>query len=141
MTKTTIAPEQPAEETLAAEARHDGPVDAPAPGVAAAPVSGRFESFEDFYPLYIGEHQHPTNRRMHVVGTGFVVFCLVMVVLEGLIDGAGWLVLAPIVGYGMAWAGHYFFEKNQPATFTYPLWSLMGDFRMFWEVVTQKRAW
>jgi hypothetical protein len=108
---------------------------------AALPAGERFQSFDDFYPFYIGEHQHPTNRRMHVVGTGIVVFCLVMVLLDGLIDGAGWLVLAPLVGYGMAWAGHYFFEKNQPATFTYPLWSLMGDFKMAWEVVTQKRAW
>jgi hypothetical protein len=48
---------------------------------------------------------------------------------------------AGVVGYAFAWIGHFFFEKNKPATFTYPVWSLMGDFRMFFEIVTGKRAW
>ena len=47
----------------------------------------------------------------------------------------------PLVGYGFAWVGHFFFEKNRPATFQYPLWSLMGDWRMFFETVTGKRRW
>ena len=50
-----------------------------------------------------------------------------------------WLLAMPVVGYGFAWVGHFFFEKNRPATFQYPLWSLMGDWRMFWETVTGKR--
>jgi hypothetical protein len=47
----------------------------------------------------------------------------------------------PLVGYGFAWVGHFVFEKNTPATFKYPLWSLMGDFRLFFETVTGKRRW
>jgi hypothetical protein len=50
-----------------------------------------------------------------------------------------WLLAMPLVGYGFAWVGHFFFEKNRPATFQYPLWSLMGDWRMFWETVSGKR--
>ncbi len=58
----------------------------------------------------------------------------------GVVGGIEYLIAAPIVGYGFAWAGHFFFEKNKPATFTYPAWSLMGDFRMFGETITGKRA-
>jgi hypothetical protein len=101
----------------------------------------RFETFEDFYPYYISEHSHPDNRRLHVIGTGLAILCLSQVVLWGVWGGLKYLILAGIIGYGFAWAGHYFIEKNKPATFTYPAWSLMGDFRMFWEVVTRKRAW
>ena len=50
-----------------------------------------------------------------------------------------WLLGMPLIGYGFAWVGHFFFEKNKPATFKYPLWSLMGDWRMFFETVTGKR--
>jgi hypothetical protein len=106
---------------------------------AAAPP--HFDSFEAFYPYYISEHSHPDNRRLHVVGTGLAILCLTQVVMWGVIGGFWSLVWAAIFGYGFAWAGHYFIEKNKPATFTYPAWSLMGDFRMFWEVVTRKRAW
>ena len=52
---------------------------------------------------------------------------------------AWWLLAMPVVGYGFAWVGHFFFEKNKPATFTYPAWSLMGDFKMFGETITGKR--
>jgi hypothetical protein len=101
----------------------------------------RFETFEDFYPYYLSEHANPINRRIHVIGTGLAILCLLQVAMWGLVGGFKYLVLAAIVGYGFAWAGHYFVEKNKPATFTYPAWSLMGDFKMFWEVVTLKRAW
>jgi hypothetical protein len=111
------------------------------PASAYASTPPRFETFEEFYPYYISEHSHPDNRRLHVIGTGLAILCLTQVVMWGVIGGFWSLIWAAIFGYGFAWAGHYFIEKNKPATFTYPAWSLMGDFKMFWEVVTRKRAW
>jgi hypothetical protein len=106
-----------------------------------ASAQPRFETFEAFYPYYIDEHSQPNTRRLHVIGTGLAILCLSQVVMWGVIGGFNYLVWAVILGYGFAWAAHYFVEKNKPATFTYPAWSLMGDFKMFWEVVTRKRAW
>lgn len=113
----------------------------PGTNTYAAPPP-RFESFEAFYPYYLSEHSHRDNRRLHVVGTGLALFLLAqMLLFHGIWDGLGLIVWAAVIGYGFAWAGHYFIEKNKPATFTYPAWSLMGDFKMFWEVVTRKRDW
>lgn len=106
------------------------------PGGARAPQK-RFGSFAAFYPFYISEHRNRVSRRLHVVGTGLVIVCLI----AGLLADARWFIAAPLCGYAFAWVGHFFFEKNRPATFTYPLWSLMGDFRMFFEVLTGRRAW
>ncbi len=96
----------------------------------------KYQSFAEFYPFYISEHANRTSRRLHVTGTGLVV-CSALAGL--LLDLRLWIAL-PFIGYGFAWAGHFFFEKNRPATFEYPLFSLMGDFRLFFEVVTGKRA-
>ena len=71
-----------------------------------------------------------------MVGTGLVLVVLVTALVT---RNAWWLLAAPVVGYGFAWVGHFFFEKNRPATFKYPLWSLMGDWRMFFETITGKR--
>jgi len=97
----------------------------------------RYRSFSTFYPFYLTEHVHPTSRRLHVVGTSLVIACLVM----GVLVSARWFIAAPLVGYGFAWVGHFVFEKNRPATFKYPLYSLAGDFRLWFEVVTGKRRW
>ena len=97
---------------------------------------GRYASFEAFYPYYIHEHSNRTCRRIHVVGTGLVILAFVAFLLT---LNAWWLLAMPLIGYGFAWVGHFFFEKNRPATFRYPLWSLMGDWRMFFETVTGKR--
>ena len=96
----------------------------------------RYPSFAAFYPYYIHEHSNRTCRRIHVIGTG-----LVLVILAGAILSRNpwWLLAMPPVGYGFAWIGHFFFEKNRPATFKYPLWSLMGDFRLFFETVSGRR--
>jgi hypothetical protein len=110
-----------------------------APHEADNAAPARFASFEEFYPFYLSEHQNVISRRLHIIGTGLVCFCLLNVVLWGLIGGLKFLIAAPIVGYGFAWVGHFFFEKNKPATFTYPAWSLLGDFRMFGETITGKR--
>ena len=100
------------------------------------PTGERFQSFSAFYPYYIHEHSNRTCRRIHVVGTGLVIaaFAAFVVTLN-----AWWLLAMPLIGYGFAWVGHFFFEKNRPATFKYPLWSLMGDFRLFFETVSGKR--
>lgn len=99
------------------------------------PSAERYASFEAFYPFYIHEHSNRTCRRIHVVGTGLVIASFAL----GLFVSPWWFVATPLVGYGFAWVGHFVFEKNRPATFTYPLWSLMGDFRLFFETVTGRR--
>jgi hypothetical protein len=97
----------------------------------------RYRSFAEFYPFYLGEHTHPVSRRLHFVGTSVALALLV----AALASRNGWLLLAALAqGYAFAWAGHYFFEHNRPATFRYPLYSFMGDWRMWWEIVTGRRA-
>jgi hypothetical protein len=87
----------------------------------------RFSSYEEFWPFYVSQHLHPVCRALHFVGTTCVLAALAAAVLLS----ARWLLAAPLAGYGFAWFGHFFFERNKPATFTYPLWSLRGDFRMY----------
>ncbi len=95
--------------------------------------SERFNSFSEFYPYYLEEHRHPTCRRLHYVGS-----LLVLVVLGyALISGQWlWLLALPVIGYGFAWVGHFAFERNRPATFQYPLYSLMGDWVMLKDMLT-----
>ena len=93
----------------------------------------KYKTFWSFYPYYLSEHKNSTSRTLHIIGTGLIFVCLV----AGIITGRWfWLILIPFVGYGFAWFGHYFFEKNKPATFTYPLYSLGSDFVMFWHTIT-----
>ena len=99
-------------------------------------MSEGFASFREFYPFYLGEHQNRTCRRLHFVGTSFALGFIVLAILRG---DPRWLLAALLSGYAFAWVGHFFFEKNRPATFKYPLWSLMGDWRMFFETVSGKR--
>ena len=101
----------------------------PAPGE-------RYPSFKAFYPYYIHEHSNRTCRRIHIVGSALVL----VIVAVAIVTLNPWFRLAALfIGYGFAWVGHFFFEKNRPATFQYPLWSLMGDWRMFFETVSGKR--
>jgi hypothetical protein len=87
----------------------------------------KLSSYEEFWPYYVSEHSLPSTRTLHFVGTTLVLVCFAL----GVLVSPWWLLAAPLAGYGFAWAGHFFFEHNRPATFTYPLWSLRGDFRMF----------
>ncbi len=91
----------------------------------SAPVP--YTSFADFYPDYLRAHQNRTNRRLHFLGTTLVILMLVTIFATG---AWIWLFLVPVAGYGPAWAGHFYFERNRPATFKHPLYSLIGDFRM-----------
>lgn len=97
----------------------------------------RIASFAEFYPYYLGEHRNPTCRRLHFLGTSLVIGVILAAIATG---RPGLLWALPVVGYGPAWAGHFFFEKNRPATFRYPLWSLAGDFRMYWQTLTGRLA-
>lgn len=97
-------------------------------------MSKEIQSFTEFYPYYLSEHQNRTCRLLHVVGSTLVLIELAALLTQPL-SGLWWFVL-PLTGYGFAWVGHFFFEKNRPATFTYPLWSLMGDWVMFAQIIT-----
>jgi len=90
-------------------------------------------TFAEFYPHYLAEHQNRTCRRLHFIGTSLLILLAIFILLSG-----AWslLILLPVIGYGFAWAGHFFFEKNRPATFTWPLFSLIGDFVMFRDMLT-----
>lgn len=94
-----------------------------------------FASFRDFYPYYLGEHSNRLCRRMHFVGSSLVIADVLLAIFS---DRWSWLWLAPVLGYGFAWIGHYVYEKNRPATFRHPLYSLMGDWVMYWQVLRGK---
>ena len=87
-----------------------------------------YRSFEDFYPFYLTEHSRSGTRRLHFTGTLLVLLTLAYAVAT---QRWGFLILVPLFGYGFAWVGHFAVEKNRPATFQHPLYSLAGDFRMF----------
>ena len=91
-------------------------------------MTARFASFSDFYPFYLGEHSDRTCRRLHFAGTALVILTVFVALASGRF---GLLWAAPLFGYGFAWIGHFFFEKNKPATFSHPFYSLLGDFVMF----------
>lgn len=92
-----------------------------------------FASFREFYPFYLDEHRHPVSRRLHFLGSCGV---LVLAAVAGATGNAWWLLAALACGYGCAWVGHFVFEKNRPATFTHPLYSFMGDWVMFKDILT-----
>jgi hypothetical protein len=92
-----------------------------------------YTNLKDFYPYYLTEHQNPISRTLHFIGTSLILMLLVY----GLWTGNYWkLFWIPVLGYGFAWVGHFFFEKNKPATFKYPGMSLASDFIMFWHILT-----
>jgi hypothetical protein len=96
-------------------------------------MAGDFQSFREFYPYYLSEHSDRTCRRLHFVGTALLIAVAVFATLT-----ARWALMwfLPLVGYGFAWTGHFFFEHNRPATFKYPFYSLAGDFVMFRDMLT-----
>ena len=97
----------------------------------------RFATFREFYPFYLSEHRNPTCRKLHFAGSTLVLVLLA----AGIATGNGWYFAAiPFAGYGFAWVGHFGFEKNRPATFKYPAWSLAGDWVMYWQLLTGKLA-
>lgn len=95
----------------------------------------QYTSFAEFYPFYLQEHANRTCRRLHFIGSTLVLLTAAYALLSGKLILLFWL---PVIGYGFAWVGHFVFEKNRPATFKYPLYSLMGDWVMFKDMLTGK---
>jgi hypothetical protein len=98
-------------------------------------MTKEYKSFATFYPFYLSQHQNKTCRRLHFVGS---LLILVLITYACLIQQFKLLFFIPLIGYGFAWVGHFIFERNKPATFTYPLYSLLGDWVMFKDILIGK---
>jgi hypothetical protein len=98
---------------------------------AAAPKDSGFRSFAAFYAFYLSEHRHPVSRVLHYLGTWGAVLCIAAFIATGQLL---WLLGVALCGYTFAWIGHFCFERNRPATFRFPFYSLASDFRMWWEL-------
>jgi hypothetical protein len=92
----------------------------------------RYRSFGEFYAFYLSEHANRVSRRLHFAGTSIALLLLVLAVVNG---APRLVLLALLQGYALAWIGHFFFEKNRPATFRHPVYSFLGDWRMWWDVL------
>lgn len=96
-----------------------------------------YRTLGEFYPYYLTEHRNTTCRVLHFIGTGTALLTL----LAAVVTTTWWLLpVALVLGYGPAWVGHFFFERNRPATFTYPLFSLVSDFRLFFEILLGRQG-
>ncbi|MCY0909376.1 MAG: DUF962 domain-containing protein [Sulfobacillus thermosulfidooxidans] len=94
----------------------------------------RIHSFNEFWPFYLQEHQKPATRLFHFIGTGGAIVLLLLALLT---LNAWYLVLSVGVGYALAWYSHFFIEKNRPATWRYPVYSLQADVLLFWLMLTR----
>jgi hypothetical protein len=93
----------------------------------------RYKSFSEFWPFYVKEHSQPGTRLLHLIGTSIGI----VVMIYFIATGRWWLFPVGLIpGYGGAWIGHFLIEKNKPATFQYPLWSFMGDYKMIAMMIT-----
>jgi|SRR5450631_2493075 hypothetical protein len=95
----------------------------------------RFASFGEFYLFYLSEHANVVSRRLHFTGSSLVLGCLLAALTTG---NAWWLLGALLCGYGFAWVGHFFFERKRPATFSHPVYSFIGDWVMYKDLLTGK---
>ena len=95
----------------------------------------RYKSFSEFWPFYVAEHSKPGTRALHLIGTSLGIAVMIYFIATG-----RWYLfpLGFIPGYGCAWLAHFVIEKNRPATFQYPLWSFMGDYKMIAMMLTGK---
>jgi hypothetical protein len=95
-------------------------------------MSQSFKSFAEFYPYYLGEHQNRVCRALHFVGS---IGVLGLLGRAWITSDPRWVLAALLCGYGFAWIGHFFFEKNRPATFKHPLYSFVSDWVMFKDIL------
>lgn len=95
----------------------------------------KFKSLNEFYPFYLSEHANITCRRLHFIGSTFVLIFMGIAIYTGKLN---WLFAALVSGYGFAWIGHFFFEHNRPATFKYPFYSFISDWIMYTHIFTGK---
>lgn len=108
------------------------------PAVQIKGSDGRYKTLTEFYPFYLSQHEDSTCRRLHFVGTTCVIG---VAATAALTKNAKLLWALPVVGYGFAWVGHFFFEENKPATFKYPLYSLVCDFKMYKDILLGRIDW
>ena len=93
-------------------------------------------NFEEFYEFYLTQHSNKNNMRLHFIGTTLVVLLVVLAIFTRQFR---LLLLCPLVGYSFARTGHFLFEKNKPAAFKKPLYSLICDFKMWFEILSFRR--
>ncbi|MFT5541140.1 MAG: hypothetical protein ACI97K_000803 [Glaciecola sp.] len=98
-------------------------------------MENKYKSFSEFYPYYLSEHENTTCRQLHFIGSALILILITYVLFSGQYI---LLWLLPVVGYGFAWVGHFFYEHNKPATFQYPFYSFMGDWVMFKDILSGK---
>ena len=96
-------------------------------------MSERIASFDEFYPFYLSQHADRMCRRTHFIGSTLALACIAMALITGRL---WWVPAALAAGYGGAWIGHFFFEKNRPASFAQPLYSFRADWIMYWQMLT-----
>jgi len=92
-------------------------------------------TFEEFWPEYVRAHSNKLNRTLHVVGMSLALACLVAAVFR---RRPALLLMAPVFAYGFAWCGHFFVEKNQPSTFSHPLYSARAGALLFWKTLCRQ---
>jgi hypothetical protein len=101
-------------------------------------MSARITSFAEFYPFYLTQHADRMCRRTHFIGSSLALACIAMAIGTG---NAWWVLAALVCGYGGAWIGHFYYEKNRPASFAQPLYSFRADWVMYWQMLTGKLTW
>jgi hypothetical protein len=98
-------------------------------------MAQKYTSFSEFYPYYLSEHANSTCRLLHFIGSWLVLSLIAYAVMT---SRFALLWFIPVIGYGFAWVGHFFYEHNKPATFQYPFYSLLGDWIMFKDILIGK---
>lgn len=101
--------------------------------MSRSPVPAGIKTFREFWPYYVREHLNSTSRNLHFTGTTLVILTAIIATS---MQAWWWLLMMPVFGYGFAWLGHFRFERNRPATFRYPFYSLAGDFVMYFKILT-----